>query len=189
VIHKMTSTAERQPEGKEEDGEAESFDIPISTGILVEFSLTDPSWKPMFSALNKDHLSEVIKLALIEGEFHERPVEIAVCLGDDHHMTHLNAQFRDKAEPTNVLSFPAADTSSHLGDIAMGFGIVAREAKESGKPIAEHFLHLLTHGVFHLLGYDHMADDQAEDMEAAERRILAAIDIADPYQSQPADRI
>ena len=185
----MTSTAERQPEGKEEDSEAESFDIPISTGILAEFSLTDPSWKPMFSALNKDHLSEVIKLALIEGEFHERPVEIAVCLGDDHHMTHLNAQFRDKAEPTNVLSFPAEDTSSHLGDIAMGFGIVAREAKESGKPIAEHFLHLLTHGVLHLLGYDHMADDEAEDMEAAERRILAAIDIADPYQSQPADRI
>ena len=188
MIQKMTSTAERQPEGKEEDGEAESFDIPIETGISAEFSLTDASWKPMFSALNKDHLAEVIRLALIEGEFHERPVEIAVLLGDDRQMADLNQQFRDKAEPTNVLSFPAADTGAHLGDIAMGFGIVASEAKESGKPIADHFLHLLAHGVLHLLGYDHISDNDAEEMETTERRILAAIDIADPYQSQPVDR-
>lgn len=185
----MTSTAERQPEGKEEDGEAESFDIPIATGISAEFSLTDPSWKPVFSALNKDHVAEVITLALREGEFHERPVEIAICLGDDHQMAKLNAQFRDKAEPTNVLSFPAADLGAHLGDIAMGFGVVAHEAKENGKPIADHFLHLLTHGVLHLLGYDHMTDDDAEDMETTERRILAEIDIADPYQSQSVDRV
>ena len=187
MIHQMTSTAERQPEGKEEDGEAESFDIPIATGISAEFSLTDRSWKPMFSDLRKDHLAEVIRLALIEGAFHDRPVEIAVCLGDDDQMAQLNGQFRDKADPTNVLSFPAADTGAHLGDIAMGFGVVAREAKESGKPIADHFLHLLAHGVLHLLGYDHITDDDAEDMENTERRILAAIDIADPYQSQLVD--
>ena len=70
----------------------------------------------------------------------------------------------------------------------MGFGIVAGEAKENDKPIADHFLHLLVHGVLHLLGYDHISDDDAEEMETTERRILAAINIADPYQSQPVDR-
>jgi probable rRNA maturation factor len=104
----------------------------------------------------------------------------AVLLTNAAEMQALNAQWRDQDKPTNVLSFPAPDGFG-LGDIALGYEVVAEEAATQGKSFTAHATHLLVHGFLHLLGYDHMAEDEAEAMEARERVILAQLGVDDPY--------
>jgi probable rRNA maturation factor len=107
---------------------------------------------------------------------------LAILLTDDARQQGLNAEFRGKDAATNVLSFPAAGPAADgLGDIALAFGVCAREAAEQGKTLGAHLQHLTTHGVLHLLGYDHESDAEAEAMEAKERAILAGLGVADPY--------
>ncbi len=111
---------------------------------------------------------------------------IAILLTDDDAVRDLNARFRDKDRPTNVLSFPGADMPMpgqppHLGDIVLAHGVCAGEAEAQGKTMASHLTHLVVHGVLHLLGRDHMTEAEAEAMEAEEKVILAELDIADPY--------
>ena len=119
--------------------------------------------------------------------------EISVKLTNDDEVHALNREWRGKDTPTNVLSFPmidpaflrsatTGDIELLLGDIVVAHGVCAREAKERGIPVADHAAHLIVHGTLHLLGYDHEAGEaEAEEMEAVERRALAAIGIADPY--------
>lgn len=107
---------------------------------------------------------------------------VTILLADDDAVADLNQRFRGKAGPTNVLSFPApANPEDHLGDIALAYGVCAREAAEQGKPLAHHLQHLVAHGVLHLLGYDHLTEAEAEEMEALERRLLADLGVPDPY--------
>ncbi|WP_396594894.1 rRNA maturation RNase YbeY [Brevundimonas sp. R86498] len=111
---------------------------------------------------------------------------VVVLLTDDATVQELNARFRDRDRPTNVLSFPAAampDTGGplSLGDIVLGYGVCAREADAQGKTLASHLTHLVVHGVLHLLGRDHEVDAEAEAMEAEERAVLARLGVADPY--------
>lgn len=107
---------------------------------------------------------------------------VTILLTDDDSVAALNERFRGKAGPTNVLSFPAPDNpEDHLGDIALAYGVCAREAAEQGKPLAHHLQHLVAHGVLHLLGYDHLTEAEAEEMEALERRLLADLGVPDPY--------
>ena len=107
---------------------------------------------------------------------------VTILLTDDDSVAELNERFRGKAGPTNVLSFPAPDNpEDHLGDIALAYGVCAREAAEQGKPLAHHLQHLVAHGVLHLLGYDHLTEAEAEEMEALERHILAGLGVPDPY--------
>lgn len=113
---------------------------------------------------------------------------IAVLLCDDAAIARLNARWRGTDRPTNVLSFPApgrrsaaGPASSVLGDIAIAYETVAREAEAQGKPCSDHLAHLAVHGFLHLLGYDHHDDIEAERMERLERDILAQLGIADPY--------
>ncbi|MEO8926085.1 MAG: rRNA maturation RNase YbeY [Caulobacteraceae bacterium] len=109
---------------------------------------------------------------------------IAILLTDDETVRALNRRFRGQEAATNVLSFPATVShADHLGDIALAFGVCAREADEQAKPLADHLRHLVIHGVLHLMGYDHVAGDEAETMEAIERDLLAALGVADPYAS------
>ncbi len=121
-------------------------------------------------------------------------VEISIRLTSDDEVHQLNAQYRQKDKPTNVLSFPMVqadllatvsqnsdDGELLLGDIVMAHGVCAREAMEKNVSIAEHATHLLVHGTLHLLGYDHMGDEEAESMEEIERQALASLGIADPY--------
>lgn len=116
-----------------------------------------------------------------------RPPELGVTFTDDDCMAELNRQWRGRAGPTNVLSFPlveltpGAEMPPMLGDIVIAFETVAREAQEQEKPFIDHLAHLLVHGLLHLVGYDHMNDDEAETMEALERRILERLAIPDPY--------
>lgn len=116
----------------------------------------------------------------------DRPVGLTILLTDDEAVADLNERFRQKAGPTNVLSFPApANPENHMGDIALAHGVCAREAAEQGKALADHLRHLTVHGVLHLAGYDHQTDDEAEAMEALERRVLAGLGVADPYAADP----
>lgn len=113
-------------------------------------------------------------------------VELAVMLTDDAAIRALNNQWRGLDKPTNVLSFPApaalqGDSPVHLGDIAIAYETVAREAESEGKPLAHHLAHLAVHGFLHLLGYDHESEPEAEAMEQQERAILARLRIPDPY--------
>lgn len=117
----------------------------------------------------------------------DRPGDLTVLLTDDATVRDLNARFRGRDATTNVLSFPAPPTAApHLGDIALAHGVCAREAAEQGKPLAQHLQHLVVHGVLHLLGFDHLEDDEAEDMEARERAILSRLGVPDPYAARDA---
>lgn len=110
--------------------------------------------------------------------------DIVVLLTDDAAVRDLNARFRDRDRPTNVLSFPAPDSAApHLGDLVLAFGTCAAEARSQGKTLADHLSHLTVHGVLHLLGRDHEVEAEAEAMEAEERSILASLGVSDPYSA------
>lgn len=129
----------------------------------------------------------------------EGPAELSVVLADDELVHRLNREYRGKDKPTNVLSFALTEAEEPdaqegvpvmLGDVILAYETVAREAAEQRKSLQDHMTHLVMHGVLHLLGYDHETDDEAEEMEALETRLLATLGIADPYAAnhQPPDR-
>jgi probable rRNA maturation factor len=113
--------------------------------------------------------------------------EACVALSSDAEVARLNATYRGKQTATNVLSFPAARAFDpavglrSLGDLVLAAETVEREARELGLPHEHHLQHLVVHGLLHLLGYDHEKDDEAEEMEALEVRILARLGIDNPY--------
>lgn len=126
--------------------------------------------------------------------------EIALLACDDARIAELNAEFREKPTPTNVLSWPSEERApeapggvpalpepgegpfpAELGDIAIAYETCAREALEADKPMADHVIHLLVHGLLHLLGYDHVDDRDATVMEKLEAEILATLGLKDPY--------
>jgi probable rRNA maturation factor len=114
------------------------------------------------------------------------PVELSLLLTDDGGVRELNRAWRGIDKATNVLSFPGGGALSpdgvrHLGDIALAFETVAREAEAEGKEVADHLAHLLVHGVLHLIGHDHEADQAAEEMEALEVKALGRLGVANPY--------
>lgn len=119
------------------------------------------------------------------------PGALCVVLADDAAVQALNARFRGRDAPTNVLSFPAvpspvahpggATGPTPLGDVVLAFETVQAEAARDDKPFAHHLMHLVVHGVLHLLGHDHMTDSDADLMEARERDILASLAVPDPY--------
>jgi probable rRNA maturation factor len=113
---------------------------------------------------------------------------VTLLLTDDATIRDLNRRFRQQDKPTNVLSFPApTNPERFLGDIALAYGVCAREAAEQGKPLAHHLQHLVAHGVLHLLGYDHISDAEASEMEGLERAVLAGLGIPDPYAAGEGD--
>ena len=113
--------------------------------------------------------------------------EVVVLLSDDMAVQALNARFRNKDKPTNVLSFPAAESAApHLGDVVLAYGVCATEAEAQGKSLSDHLTHLVVHGVLHLLGRDHEDDAEAEEMEGEERAILADLGVANPYRGDHA---
>lgn len=125
--------------------------------------------------------------------------EISILGCDDTKISGLNAEFREKPTPTNVLSWPAVDLAAEeaggpptipepdftgeiaLGDIAISYDTCQREAEDAGKPMDDHVTHLVVHGVLHLLGYDHIRDLDATLMERTEVEILGKMGINDPY--------
>ena len=114
---------------------------------------------------------------------------ISLVMADDEEVHALNKQWRAKDKPTNVLSFPMMHPDDMpgmpeilLGDIVLALGVCTREAEEKAVPMPVHASHLIVHGVLHLLGYDHMAEEEATAMEAIERLAMADLGLPDPYQ-------
>jgi probable rRNA maturation factor len=149
------------------------------------------SWEPLVRKAAEAAIAESAFPQLGEAA---RPVELSVRLGGDEEVRGLNAHWRGKDKPTNVLSFPMAEPyeleqadedgpAIMLGDIILAHGVVEREAAEKGVSINQHATHLVVHGTLHLLGYDHEAEADAAEMERREVRALARLGIANPYEA------
>lgn len=132
-------------------------------------------------------VQQAVDSAMAEADAVAGATELSVVFSDDATVQSLNAEWRSKDKPTNVLSFPAfpfkrgAALPPMLGDIVLALETVKREAELEEKPLEHHISHLVIHGFLHLLGYDHESDEEAEEMEAVERRALARLAIPDPY--------
>lgn len=147
-------------------------------------------WKPL--------VRRAVEAAIAESAFPEladsdRAIEISVALSGDEQVRALNAKWRGKDKTTNVLSFPMADERDLgmknvsgaellLGDIILAHGVCEAEAIDKGVSFQDHAAHLLVHGTLHLLGYDHLDDRDAADMEAREVHALNRLGIANPYR-------
>lgn len=162
----------------------------------IEIHMTSSQW----AELDLDALAETAgRMTLDHLGLDADIVSLAVLATDDAEIAELNAEFREKPVPTNVLSWPASDLAPtaaggqpevpqpdvfgdiELGDIAISFDTCAREANAAGKRMSDHVTHLIVHGVLHLLGYDHIRDPDATLMQAREVAILAKLGIDDPY--------
>jgi len=117
---------------------------------------------------------------------YDRPFELTVRFVDAEESQSLNKQYRDKDKPTNVLSFPFEVPDGIeldlLGDIVICANVVEQEAKEQNKELYNHWAHMIIHGCLHLLGFDHIDDGEAEEMEAIEIETLAKLGISNPYE-------
>lgn len=164
---------------------------------LVETVIEDARWQ----AFGLEALAErAARAALVGAALPCAGFQISLMGCDDARIAGLNADFRGKPTPTNVLSWPSkergaefvgeapeapqpgtADDPESLGDIAIAWETCVREAEAQGKPLVDHVTHLIVHGILHLLGYDHVEDEDAALMEALEVEILASLGVSDPY--------
>jgi probable rRNA maturation factor len=154
-------------------------------GPAIDVIIDSPRWKRHPGA------ARLVRRALrTAAPAPARTCELAVMLTDDKSIRALNRQWRGKGAATNVLSFPAAPgrrpAARHLGDIVIAYETTAAESRAEGKPFDHHLVHLVVHGFLHLLGYDHESDREAEDMERREQKILARLDVPDPYAARDA---
>jgi probable rRNA maturation factor len=137
--------------------------------LLVE----DPKWRS-----HRGLLARLTKAAEAARRSARLKGNFTILLTDDRKLQALNRDFRGRDKPTNVLSFPGLEGG---GDIAIAYGVTAKEAKAGAKNFADHASHLVVHGVLHLAGYDHERPKDARVMEPLEARILKRLGIADPY--------
>lgn len=153
--------------------------------ISVDISVEAGDWpaKPVLRGLAKAAIAAAVEeIGPLKGSS-----ELSLVFSDDAAVRTLNAGWRGKDKPTNVLSFPAFSwrrgdsLPPMLGDIVIAAETVGKEADLEGKPFEHHLSHLIVHGFLHLLGYDHETDREADEMEGVERRVLAALAIPDPY--------
>jgi len=152
---------------------------------LIDIEIEDASWGAALA--DAEALTRRAAEAVLAYE-HLAERNLTVLLTNDVAVRALNERFRRQDKPTNVLSFPALpNPEQHLGDLALAYETCAREAAEQGKPLAAHLQHLVAHGVLHLLGYDHMTDPEAQEMEGLERVVLASLGVSDPYAAGEGD--
>lgn len=160
----------------------------------IQISVEDGGWpdeETLFALSEKVLQAAATFLSEEEKQpFPPLPVEISLVFTDDESIRQINAEWRQKDKPTNVLSFPAyplepgGKPGPMLGDIVIARETVAREAVDLDKDFDDHLMHLMVHGFLHLFGYDHLEKEEAEEMEGLETRILAALGLSDPYAGQ-----
>jgi probable rRNA maturation factor len=160
-----------------------SFVLPITEVLVVaDCWQTEPEAEAI--------IQRAIEAAVGIADADVGEAELAVMLTDDAGIRTLNRNWRGIDKPTNVLSFPALQPTGSggpdeaprmLGDIAIAYETMRREADDEQKPFDHHLSHLAIHGFLHLMGYDHETDDDAEAMETLEQEILAQLGIPDPY--------
>lgn len=151
---------------------------PLDIAVIAN----DDAWPDGLAARAEEAVMAALKLAKpkIKGA-----AELSILLTNDAEQQALNRQWRGKDSSTNVLSFPQIEPFGPviglLGDITLARETLEREALEQHTPFVDHYTHLVVHGFLHILGYDHLSDDEAEQMEGLETRILAELGVADPY--------
>ena len=163
---------------------------PEADSFRYDLRIDTPEWEaalPDLEGVISETLGAIAKQIGAAGE-------VSLAFMDDAAIQALNRDFRGKDKPTDVLSFPSGPATQalpgltiqtdFLGDVALSLQTARTDAETQKKPFRGHIQHLLTHGVLHLLGYDHQDDDEAEEMEALEARILADLDVSDPYSAQ-----
>ncbi|WP_432450503.1 rRNA maturation RNase YbeY [Aliiroseovarius marinus] len=158
--------------------------------MSVDIVFEDPRWEGVgLAAIAEAAFDEV------QARFGLAGSEVAVLACDDARIAELNGDFREKPQPTNVLSWPSQERGAQvpggtplapddleLGDIAIAYETCLREAEAQAKPISDHVTHLMVHGLLHLLGYDHINDKDAGLMEGLEVEILGKMGISNPYE-------
>ncbi len=163
-----------------------SSPAPAPTAVAIDILVEAGDW-PDESALGLLAERAVASVVAELGTGEKGSPELSLVFTDDSHIQKLNAEWRGKDGPTNVLSFPAfpvapgAALPPMLGDIVLAAETVSRESKLDGKPLEHHIAHLIIHGFLHLVGHDHETETEAEVMESIERRALARLAIPDPY--------
>ena len=149
----------------------------------IDVNIEAVGWSRMIPDLEKT-IDAAAGAAVAAAGYTGRNPELSVLLADDRRLAELNENWRGKAGPTNVLSFPGdveGPGPVMLGDIALALETLMAEAAVAGISVSAHFNHLVVHGVLHLLGFDHETDREAEEMESLETKILGELGIADPY--------
>lgn len=166
----------------------------------LNLSINEPLWQkalPDLDVLSGEVFSQVLDYVSTHEEIDfltlNKPINVNLCLSNDAEVHALNKEFRGKDKPTNVLSFANIDDDSfdelcqseqeiELGNIIIALETMEREAKEQEISLHDHYCHLLAHGFLHLLGYDHIEEDEARHMESFEIAILQRLNINNPYE-------
>lgn len=168
------------------------IEIIIEDGIWQEYAKVEDDAKEVFNvacAYLRDHNA----CGKFDADKYAKPFSINLVLANAAEVHQLNKEFRGIDKTTNVLSFANIDADDfaeeiknseviELGDIIIAYEVLAQEAEIKKIPLAHHFMHLLIHGILHLMGYDHQEDDEAEVMEGMEKEILALMNIDNPYE-------
>lgn len=156
--------------------------MPAAPPIDIAVIINDEAWPDNLEARAEEAVRAAVKLAKpkVKGA-----AELSIVLTNDAEQHELNRQWRGKDSSTNVLSFPQIEPFGPvvglLGDITLARETLEREAAEQGTSFADHFTHLVVHGFLHILGYDHLTDAEALQMESLETQILASLGVEDPY--------
>ena len=165
----------------------------------VDISIEDPAWEsacPDYEAVIQKAVDAVFNQSPVALDLLQKGIEpdISIVLADDDTVQTLNRDYRNKDKPTNVLSFAQLDSETGwtapdrpgpcaLGDLVLAYETVLRESKSENKGFESHFIHLIVHGMLHLLGYDHIEEHDAETMESLEIQILKSMYIENPYKN------
>lgn len=156
--------------------------MPATPPIDIAVIINDEAWPDNLEARAEEAVRAALKLAKpkVKGA-----AELSIVLTNDAEQHELNRQWRGKDSSTNVLSFPQIEPFGPvvglLGDITLARETLEREAAEQGASFADHFTHLVVHGFLHILGYDHLTDAEALQMESLETQILASLGVENPY--------
>lgn len=163
--------------------------------INIEFNITEPQWQGIIDQYKEDLILSVERILAKHPNYKNlAEIELSMLLAGAEEIRKLNAQFRNKDKPTNILSFPEEEISPaevlettiegdyiYLGDLALCYEVIRDEAKEKGVSMKAHLLHLFIHGILHLMGYNHTHDQEAEAMESLEIGILSQFGVKSPY--------
>lgn len=164
-----------------------------NVAIEIDIRIDGGDWRrmlPTVESICRETAAKAVAVSALTS------VEVSLVLSDDAAVAALNGAYRGKAEPTNVLSFPAGDGAGLsaigpadapprlLGDVIVAYETTVAEAMAGGKSLADHLRHLVVHGVLHLLGHDHQSDADAAAMERLEAEILRSFGVEDPYRDE-----
>ena len=156
--------------------------MPANPPLEIAVIINDEAWPDTLETRAEEAVLVALKLS---GAKVKGAAELSIVLTDDEEQHELNKQWRGKDASTNVLSFPQIEPFDPvvgiLGDITLARETLIREADEQGVSFEDHFTHLVVHGFLHILGYDHLTDEEAQEMEGLETKILATLGVDDPY--------